>query len=65
MAQALNYLTECGLLDYADLTTRADEATRRYHKLSARIIVVLKTHITALTRWLYLRKSNATNERDG
>ncbi len=54
MAQTLNYLTEHGLLDYADLTAKADEATGRYHELSARIkaaekrmaeIAVLKTHI--------------------
>jgi len=54
MAQTLNYLTEHGLLDYADLAAKADEATGRYHELSARIkaaeqrmaeIAVLKTHI--------------------
>ena len=54
MAQTLNYLTEHGLLDYADLTARADEATGHYHELSAKIkaaekrmaeIAVLKTHI--------------------
>ena len=27
MAQTLNYLTEHGLLDYADLAAKADEAT--------------------------------------
>ena len=54
MAQTLNYLTEHGLLDYADLTARADEATSRYNSLSGQIkaaeqrmaeIAVLKTHI--------------------
>ncbi len=54
MAQTLNYLTEHGLLDYADLTAKADEATRHYHELSGKIkaaekrmaeIAVLKTHI--------------------
>ena len=48
------YLTEHGLLDYADLTARADEATGHYHELSEKIkaaekrmaeIAVLKTHI--------------------
>ena len=54
MAQTMNYLTEHGLLDYADLAAKADEATGCYHELSARIkaaeqrmaeIAVLKTHI--------------------
>lgn len=65
MAQTLNYLTEHGLLDYADLATKADEATGRYHELSARIkaaerrmaeIAVLKTHIInyAKTREVYV-----------
>ena len=49
-----HYLTEHGLLDYADLTAKADEATRHYHELSGKIkaaekrmaeIAVLKTHI--------------------
>lgn len=65
MAQTLNYLTEHGLLDYADLAAKADEATGRYHELSARIkaaeqrmaeIAVLKTHIInyAKTRETYV-----------
>ncbi len=65
MAQTLNYLTEHGLLDYADLAAKADEATGRYHELSARIkaaeqrmaeIAVLKTHIInyAKTREVYV-----------
>ena len=65
MAQTLNYLTEHGLLDYADLIAKADEATGRYHELSARIkaaeqrmaeIAVLKTHIInyAKTREVYV-----------
>ena len=54
MAQTMNYLTEHGLLDYADLTAKADEATARYNGLSGQIkaaekriaeIAVLKTHI--------------------
>ena len=54
MAQTMNYLTEHGLLDYADLAAKADEATGRYHELSDKIkaaenrmaeIAVLKTHI--------------------
>ena len=65
MAQTLNYLTEHGLLDYADLSAKADEATGRYHELSATIkaaeqrmaeIAVLKTHIInyAKTREVYV-----------
>ena len=65
MAQTMNYLTEHGLLDYADLAAKADEATGRYHELSARIkaaeqrmaeIAVLKTHIInyAKTREVYV-----------
>ena len=64
MAQTLNYLTEHGLLDYADLAAKADEATGRYQELSGRIkaaeqrmaeIAVLKTHIInyAKTREVY------------
>ena len=52
-------------MDYADLTAKADEATGRYHELSARIkaaeqrmaeIAVLKTHIInyAKTRDVYV-----------
>ena len=65
MAQTLNYLTEHGLLDYADLTARADEATSRYNSLSGQIkaaeqrmaeIAVLKTHIInySKTREVYV-----------
>ena len=65
MAQTLNYLTEHGLLDYADLSAKADEANGRYHELSATIkaaeqrmaeIAVLKTHIInyAKTREVYV-----------
>ena len=65
MAQTLNYLTEHGLLDYADLTARADEATGHYHELSAKIkvaekrmaeIAVLRSHIInyAKTRDVYV-----------
>ena len=65
MAQTLNYLTEHGILDYADLTARADEATSRYNSLSGQIkaaeqrmaeIAVLKTHIInySKTREVYI-----------
>ena len=65
MAQTLNYLTEHGLLDYADLTARADKATSRYNSLSGQIkaaeqrmaeIAVLKTHIInySKTREVYV-----------
>ena len=65
MAQTMNYLTEHGLLDYADLAAKADKATGRYHELSAKIkaaeqrmaeIAVLKTHIInyAKTREAYV-----------
>ena len=37
MAQPLNYLSEHGLLDYADLETKTTEATARYNALSAQI----------------------------
>ncbi len=54
MAQTINYLTEHGLLDYADLAAKASAATERYNGLSEKIkaaeqrmaeIAVLKTHI--------------------
>ena len=54
MAQTLNYLSEHGLLDYADLATKTAEATIRYNALSSEIkaaekrmaeIAVLRTHI--------------------
>ena len=65
MAQTLNYLTDHGLLDYVYLAAKADEATGRYHELSATIkaaeqrmaeIAVLKTHIInyAKTREVYV-----------
>ncbi len=65
MAQTMKYLREHGLLDYADLAAKADEATGRYHELSARIkaaerrmaeIAVLKTHIInySKTREVYV-----------
>ena len=37
MAQTLNYLSEHGLLDYADLKAKTAEATARYHALSDQI----------------------------
>ena len=57
MAQTLNYLSEHGLLDYADLEAKTAEATARYHALSDQIkaaekrmaeIAVLRTHIVQL-----------------
>ena len=54
MAQTMNYLTEHGLLGYADLAAKAAAATERYNGLSEKIkaaeqrmakIAVLKTHI--------------------
>ena len=54
MAQTLNYLTEHGLLEYAALAARTDEATARCSNLLEQIkaaeqrmaeIAVLKTHI--------------------
>ena len=54
MAQTMNYLTEHGLLDYADLVKKADGASARYNNLSVQIkaaeqrmaeIAVMKTHI--------------------
>ena len=38
MAQTLNYLSEHGLLDYADLATKTAEATARYNALSLSLI---------------------------
>ena len=63
-AQTLNYLSEHGLLDYADLETKTAEATAHYHALSDQIkaaekrmaeIAVLRTHIVnyAKTRDTY------------
>ena len=65
MAQTLNYLSEYGLLDYADLETKTTEATARYNALSSQIkaaekrmaeIAVLRTHIVnyAKTRETYV-----------
>ena len=65
MAQTMNYLTEHGLLDYADLVKKADGASARYNDLSAKIkaaeqrmaeIAVMKTHIInyAKTRDVYV-----------
>ena len=65
MAQTLNYLSEHGLLDYADLETKTAEETARYNALSDQIkaaekrmaeIAVLRTHIVnyAKTRETYV-----------
>ncbi len=65
MAQTMNYLTEHGLLDYADLKAKAADASARYAELSGKIktaeqrmaeIAVMKTHIInyAKTRDVYV-----------
>ena len=74
MAQTLNYLSEHGLLDYADLETKTTEATARYNALSAQIkaaekrmaeIAVLRTHIVnyAKTRETYVAYRKAGYSR--
>ena len=65
MAQTMNYLTEHGLLDYADLAAKTDEARNRSNGLLDKIkaaekrmaeIAVLKTHIInySKTREVYI-----------
>ena len=65
MAQTMNYLTEHGLLEYAQLEEKAAAATAHHHELSAQIkaaekrmaeIAVLRTHIInyAKTRDTYV-----------
>lgn len=65
MAQTVNYLTEHGLLEYAELSEKSAAATARYNGLSAQIkeaekrlaeITVLRTHIInyAKTREVYV-----------
>ena len=74
MAQTLNYLSEHGLLDYADLATKTAEATIRYNALSSEIkaaekrmaeIAVLRTHIVnyAKTRETYVAYRKAGYSR--
>ena len=74
MAQTLNYLSEHGLLDYADLETKTAEATARYNALSDQIkaaekrmaeIAVLRTHIVnyAKTRETYVAYRKAGYSR--
>ena len=74
MAQTLNYLSEHGLLDYADLATKTTEATDRYNALSSQIkaaekrmaeIAVLRTHIVnyAKTRESYVAYRKAGYSR--
>ena len=74
MAQTLNYLSEHGLLDYADLATKTTEATDRYNALSGQIkaaekrmaeIAVLRTHIInyAKTRETYVAYHKAGYSR--
>ena len=64
MAQTMNYLSENGLLDYADLKAKTAEVSASYNALSQKIkaaekrmaeIAVLKTHIInyAKTREVY------------
>ena len=65
MAQTMNYLTEHGLLEYAELEKKAAAATTHHNELSAQIkaaekrmaeIAVLRTHIInyAKTRDVYV-----------
>ena len=65
MAQTMNYLTEHGLLEYAALAAKTDDATARYNELLEKIkaaerrmaeIAVLKTHIInySKTREIYV-----------
>ena len=74
MAQTLNYLSEHGLLDYADLETKTTEATACYNALSGQIkaaekrmveIAVLRTHIVnyAKTRDTYVAYRKAGYSR--
>lgn len=74
MAQTLNYLSEHGLLDYADLETKTTEAAARYNALSGQIkaaekrmaeIAVLRTHIVnyAKTRDTYVAYRKAGYSR--
>ena len=74
MAQTLNYLSEHGLLDYADLETKTAEATARYNELSDQIktaekrmaeIAVLRTHIVnyAKTRNTYIQRNSGRSMR--
>ena len=52
MAQTMNYLSEHGLLDYAELTEKAKTATVRYNDLSTQI----KTAETRMTEISVLRQ---------
>ena len=65
MAQTYNYLREHDLLNYEELSVKTDDATARFHALSAKIkaserrmaeIAVLRTHIVnyAKTRDVYV-----------
>ena len=65
MAQTYNYLREHDLLNYEELSAKTDDATTRFHALSAKIkaserrmaeIAVLRTHIVnyAKTRDVYV-----------
>ena len=74
MAKTMNYLTEHGLLEYADLDARTAEATEHYHALSDQIkaaekrmaeIAVLRTHIVnyAKTRDTYVAYRKAGYSR--
>ena len=74
MAQTLNYLSEHGLLNYADLETKTAKATFQYNRLSDQIkaaekrmaeIAVLRTHIVnyAKTRDTYVTYRKAGYSR--
>ena len=75
MAQTMNYLTEHGLLDYADLKAKAADASARYAKLSGKIkaserrmaeIAVLKTHIInySKTRAVYKEYKKSRHKKE-
>ena len=73
MAQTLNYLSEHGLLDYADLETKTAEATARYNALSdqikaaekrmAEIAAVSYTHLDVYKRQPARRSKGPTRCR--
>ena len=74
MAQTYNYLREHDLLNYEELSVKTDDATARFHALSAKIkaseqrmaeIAVLRTHIVnyAKTRDVYVAYRKAGYSR--
>ena len=74
MAQTYNYLREHDLLNYEELSVKTDDATARFHALSAKIkaseqrmaeIAVMRTHIVnyAKTRDVYVAYRKAGYSR--